>query len=218
MIRRPPRSTLFPYTTLFRSYEPWSANGAGIFTTAGMKVRTDMGENTRDGAMTALEWRPVDSFTSILDLYYTKSHEKDNARSIEVNTSGYPAPCCDPNLTGLTAAGITQFGITNATLRENSTVAGTLSTVLPLVRNFQFITDDKIFATGWNNKWSSGGWGVAGDVSYSRATRDQFQPENNAEYLPDQRPDCATPNVVMANCHEVFNNATTNFQNVDAPR
>src|SRR2546423_9547892 len=28
MIRRPPRSTLFPYTTLFRSYEPWY----GIFT------------------------------------------------------------------------------------------------------------------------------------------------------------------------------------------
>src|SRR2546429_1122255 len=27
MIRRPPRSTLFPYTTLFRSLEPW--NGLG---------------------------------------------------------------------------------------------------------------------------------------------------------------------------------------------
>src|SRR5207249_9645910 len=144
----------------FGTYEPWSANGAGVFTTNGMKVRTDMGENTRDGAMAALEFRPVESFTSILDLYYTKSHEKDNARSIEVNTSGYPAPCCDPNLTGFTAAGITQFGITNATLRENSTVAGTLSTVLPLVRNFQFITDDKIFATGWNNKWPSVGWKV----------------------------------------------------------
>src|SRR5438067_7471221 len=26
MIRRPPRSTLFPYTTLFRSLEDWDAN------------------------------------------------------------------------------------------------------------------------------------------------------------------------------------------------
>src|SRR3712207_7350627 len=26
MIRRPPRSTLFPYTTLFRSIEPWLAH------------------------------------------------------------------------------------------------------------------------------------------------------------------------------------------------
>jgi len=163
----------------FGTYEPWNPNGAGVFTTGGMKVRTDMGTNTRDGAMAALEWRPVDSFTSILDLYYTKSHEKDNARSIEVNTGGFPAPCCD----GTFPPG-TLFGITNPTIRENSTVAGTLSTVLPLVRNFQFITDDKIFATGWNNKWSGGGWTLAGDASYSRATRDQFQPENNAEYVP----------------------------------
>src|SRR5690348_18050147 len=29
MIRRPPRSTLFPYTTLFRSYEPVWAIGTG---------------------------------------------------------------------------------------------------------------------------------------------------------------------------------------------
>src|SRR5256885_10563401 len=27
MIRRPPRSTLFPYTTLFRSWEPMSVHG-----------------------------------------------------------------------------------------------------------------------------------------------------------------------------------------------
>src|SRR3712207_8100171 len=29
MIRRPPRSTLFPYTTLFRSTDPHSAQGVG---------------------------------------------------------------------------------------------------------------------------------------------------------------------------------------------
>src|SRR5258708_9472468 len=30
MIRRPPRSTLFPYTTLFRSYFSTKENGSGI--------------------------------------------------------------------------------------------------------------------------------------------------------------------------------------------
>src|SRR2546421_4836459 len=30
MIRRPPRSTLFPYTTLFRSVDSWSAFRAGV--------------------------------------------------------------------------------------------------------------------------------------------------------------------------------------------
>src|SRR2546425_8866285 len=32
MIRRPPRSTLFPYTTLFRSHVPIQSIGDGIFT------------------------------------------------------------------------------------------------------------------------------------------------------------------------------------------
>src|SRR3712207_8767658 len=30
MIRRPPRSTLFPYTTLFRSQQPGGAEGGGL--------------------------------------------------------------------------------------------------------------------------------------------------------------------------------------------
>src|SRR2546422_4983270 len=30
MIRRPPRSTLFPYTTLFRSFGPFAAPVAGV--------------------------------------------------------------------------------------------------------------------------------------------------------------------------------------------
>src|SRR2546430_11733990 len=35
MIRRPPRSTLFPYTTLFRSLrEQWEARGLGTIITA----------------------------------------------------------------------------------------------------------------------------------------------------------------------------------------
>src|SRR2546425_12989156 len=33
MIRRPPRSTLFPYTTLFRSADGWTANITNVNTT-----------------------------------------------------------------------------------------------------------------------------------------------------------------------------------------
>src|SRR5256885_6855678 len=43
MIRRPPRSTLFPYTTLFRSVEPHRAIvcvvGEGLRTTPGIAAR-----------------------------------------------------------------------------------------------------------------------------------------------------------------------------------
>jgi len=93
------------------TYEPWHANGtpgasnptwqvnpgvgADTFITDGIKVRTDMGDNQRDGAMAALQWRPNDNFSSIFDVYYTRREQEDNARSLEVNLGGYPAPCCD---------------------------------------------------------------------------------------------------------------------------
>src|SRR3989454_5782531 len=38
MIRRPPRSTLFPYTTLFRSISGGSASSLIIFTSLGMAL------------------------------------------------------------------------------------------------------------------------------------------------------------------------------------
>ena len=196
----------------FGTYEPWSSGSPS--TTGGMKVRTDMGKNTRDGALATLEWKPNDSITSVLDLYYTKSKETDNARSIEVNLGGYPAPCCD----GQFAPG-TVFGTTNPVIRNNTVTGGTLNNVLPLVRNFQFITDDKIFATGWNTKWTSGAWSAAGDVSYSKATRDQFQPETNAEYAPDTLPSCTTV-AVSPTCHTVVpvTQSDGSIKLVDTPR
>src|SRR2546422_5596157 len=38
MIRRPPRSTLFPYTTLFRSIPAWVVIAAGVAIAAGTYV------------------------------------------------------------------------------------------------------------------------------------------------------------------------------------
>src|SRR2546427_4631957 len=58
MIRRPPRSTLFPYTTLFRSKAP--ADGytllfnASTFTTAPMTMKTVPYQVNRDFAPVAL--------------------------------------------------------------------------------------------------------------------------------------------------------------------
>jgi len=156
------------------AYEPWHPNSAGlhatvpvgVFVTDGMKVRTDMGKNVRDGAMAALQWKPSDSFTSILDLYYTKSKETDDARSLEWNLGNYPATTVYSNLV----------------IRDNTLVGATVDNVRPLVRNFQFVTDDEIIAGGLNGKWMTGEWTLAGDVSYSRATRDQFQPETNSQW------------------------------------
>src|SRR2546425_8546424 len=47
MIRRPPRSTLFPYTTLFRSVKAWKA-----------KVRDALSKHCPDWALHFEKWEP----------------------------------------------------------------------------------------------------------------------------------------------------------------
>src|SRR3712207_7705850 len=49
MIRRPPRSTLFPYTTLFRSSDRFAANGQSISSTlAGQLAQIEHQLNSAD--------------------------------------------------------------------------------------------------------------------------------------------------------------------------
>lgn len=155
------------------AYEPWHANGgehanvpAGVFVTDGMKIRTDMGTGTRDGALATFEWKPNGFFASTLDAYYTKFDETDDARSLEWNLGNYPATTVYSDLV----------------IRSNTLIGASVADVRPLVRNFQFITNDKIKALGWNNKFTGGGWGLIADLSWSKATRDQFQPETNAQW------------------------------------
>ena len=164
--------------------------GPGVFVTNGIKVRSDLGENRRDGALAALEWRPSDSFRSVFDIYYTRRKQEDNARSLEVNLADYPAPCCD----GSFPAG-TVFGFSNPTIVDNTVVAGTLNQRVPLARNFLFKTQDRIMAFGWNNAWSTGDWTFTGDVSYSKAKRNEQQFETNAQIVPLSVPDGTPRNV-----------------------
>lgn len=188
------------------TYEPWHANGTpnagggnptgvvnpgvgpGVFITDGIKVRSDIGNNVRTGAMAALEWRPNESYHSILDVYYTKSRKEDNARSLEVNLGGYPAPCCDgtfpPN---------TVFGYSNPTIVNNTVVAATLNQRVPLARNFLFNTEDEIKAAGWKNEWQMSDWSFTTDISYSKATRDEEQFETNAQFAPNAAAPPGTP-------------------------
>ncbi len=187
----------------FGAYEPWNPSGGGgttdcggvsggcasdpgvppgAYTTGGMKVRADMGSTERDGFMGALQYRPNDFYETMVDLYYSTMDQTDNARSLEVNTGCYPARCGSGDV-GTFPLG-TVFGYSDTTIKANTVVGGTLNTVLPLVRNFLFTTEDEIFAGGWRNDFQlTDEWSLVADISYSEATRDQFQPETNAQYI-----------------------------------
>ena len=153
--------------------------GPDVFVTDGIKVRSDLGENRRDGALAALEWRPTDSFRSVLDVYYTRRKQEDNARSLEINLGSFPAP----NNDGVFPPG-TVFGFSNPTIVDQTVVAATLNQRVPLARNFLFKTQDRIMAFGLNNQWSPGLWTFTGDLSFSKARRNEQQFETNAQIAP----------------------------------
>jgi TonB-dependent receptor len=174
----------------FGTYEPWGAVNksnpdwnadvpAGTLTTNGMKVRADIGSTERDGFMAALQFEPNDKYSGVIDLFYSTMDQTNNARSLEVNLGDYPAVCCD----GPWPPG-TQFGYSGVTVENGVVVAGDVLQVVPLARNFLFLTDDEIFSMGFNNEFIlNDEWAVIGDLSYSKATREQDQFETQAQYL-----------------------------------
>lgn len=174
----------------FGTYEPWGAvnlgnpdQNAGVpdgtLVTNGMKVRADLGDTERNGFMAALQFAPNDKYNGIIDLYYSTMEQTNNARSIEVNLGGYPAPCCD----GPFPAG-TQFGYSNVNVENGVAVSGDLLQVVPLARNFLFLTDDEVLSVGFNNEFFlNDEWTLIADISHSKAERDQDQWETQAQYV-----------------------------------
>jgi iron complex outermembrane recepter protein len=155
-------------------YDPWHQNGtehAGVpadtWVTDGIKSLASTGLDRRDGSVATLEWKPNDAFTSTYDAYYTNRTWADDRRSIEENLGNYPVTTNYSNL--VIGAG-------------NSLIGATVADLVPLARNFLYITKDRIFATGWNNKWTPGDWTFAGDIGYSRATRDEHDYETQGTY------------------------------------
>src|SRR5688572_32631808 len=54
MIRRPPRSTLFPYTTLFRSFDVSNVNGKLVLTEMGGSGRANTVNGSIEATFTAV--------------------------------------------------------------------------------------------------------------------------------------------------------------------
>jgi TonB-dependent receptor len=183
----------------FGTYEPWgqvnkgrddwnSSVDAGTLTTNGMKVRADLGSTERNGFMAALQFEPNDKYSGIVDLYYSTMDQTNNARSLEVNLGDYPAVCCD----GPFPVG-TEFGYSGVTVENGVAIAGNVLQVVPLARNFLFLTEDEIFATGFNSEfYLNDDWTLIADLSYSKATREQDQWETQAQYVTVDDPNLPT--------------------------
>jgi iron complex outermembrane recepter protein len=160
-------------------YDPWKTNAdptsgnlehvtlpGNVWISDGMKSLASSGDNRRDGALATLEWRPNSNFSSTLDSFYTKNELDNDRRSVEVNLGNYPGTnvFSNPIYAGTTLVGATVGG------------------VVPLARNFSYVTNDRIVQAGWNNKWVTDDWSVMGDIAWSRATRDEHDYETQGQY------------------------------------
>jgi len=162
----------------------WSANQspnadrtgfvAGTTLTSGIKTFARSGMSTRDGVMGVLEWRPNSVFTSVIDAYYSKFRREQTNRGIETRL--------DRNRGNLTAPflPVRALNFTPGKLSNNALLSATVEHVYPAVRNMYNDRIDKLTAFGWNGIYRGGKWIVTGDVSYSKAERQELNLETQA--------------------------------------
>src|SRR5256885_7283910 len=82
MIRRPPRSTLFPYTTLFRSRQVWNKQHK-------REVLIDV-HDVALGHETKLKWNPKDAWVWSKDIVNPQIIDEERS---EEHTSELQSPC-----------------------------------------------------------------------------------------------------------------------------
>src|SRR5205823_11087273 len=92
MIRRPPRSTLFPYTTLFRS----TINQSGALDVRATRIGRDTAFGKIIDAVEAAEKRSEEHTSELQSLAYLVCRllleKKKNANNIERHQQTLPAP------------------------------------------------------------------------------------------------------------------------------
>ena len=170
-------------------YEPWQAVGtgwrpgvaAGTYYADGIKALRRTGNTERNAVMATLQYRPSNSWTSILDVFHSEATQVDTANQFEVNLGGYNG--------GFTPG----LNLTNVTTNANNTFTGGVASGLyPLVRGMYNKREDKINIFGWNNEINVGQARITADLSYSKANRDELNLENNTQLAPMPQLDTVT--------------------------
>ncbi|MGG6461219.1 TonB-dependent receptor [Solilutibacter silvestris] len=161
-------------------YEPWEQVGAGwrpgvpagTWYSEGIKALRRTGREKRDAVMATLEYQPSKTWTSTLDLFYTKAGHKDTANQFEVNLGDYNG-------------GYGRINVTSPVINGNGTFeGGTAANLYPLVRGMYDKREDKIKAFGWRNDFNLGNVKLFTDLSYSHADRKELSLENNTQLYP----------------------------------
>lgn len=139
-------------------FEAWGYGGDGDGTgpggLGGGKLYDFANDNTRDGLMAVLEFRPSDRYSTIFDLYYSRFDKEEVKRGMEFGFNEFVSGTRDPSTRTYREASFTGFN--------------------PVLRNDFNGSEDKLFAFGWSQEFRLGdGWVVRTDVARSDATREE---------------------------------------------
>ncbi len=131
-----------------RQQHSWGFDGNGAPTGAELWAQKD--RNKRGGFMGTLEWKPNDSFHSVLDVFYSKFNKDTNRNGLQFNMAS----------TGTTFSA------------DGTAMTGTANITQAVVRNDYDAQHDKLFSLNWNNKLQiNDHWSVTANVSTSSAKR-----------------------------------------------
>jgi iron complex outermembrane receptor protein len=141
-----------------------NVNGGSTFTfNNGFKYFVDANEETRTGAMGAVEFKPNKNLTSVVDFFYSKFEKEFVKRGIELQVN-------DSWKSGNAALAYQAPTLTNAVVQNGRLVSGVWGNVDPLSRTIWEPRHEDLNSVGWNTKWKfAPAWTAVADLSTSAA-------------------------------------------------
>ncbi len=149
--------------------ERWNAWGYpnandGNLVLGGAKPFVKSNELTRDGLMGVLEYQPDESFSTTIDLYYSKFSDEQRLRGIELPLQWSAAHLQD-----------------NRTVADGLITQGTFDGVKGVIRNDVSTRDAETFSGGWNMAYQvDENWSIEADLAYTKVTRTDVALESYA--------------------------------------
>ena len=131
-------------------FEAWGYNGGQL---GGGKLYDFQNDNTRDGLMAAIEYKPTDTYSTIFDFYYSRFDKEEIKRGMEFSTGNVSNQVRDATGT------VTSYSFTGFD---------------PVMRNDFNGAQDTLSSFGWLQEFKVGdAWSIDLDLSASRAERQE---------------------------------------------
>lgn len=142
-------------------YSDIVVDGAKVSAPTHFKDFTEHRQETRDGLMAVLQWKPNKDYVSVLDLYYSKFNSPNVRKGYETVTNATWTGGCNPMCT-----------LQNPVVKNGKVDSGVWTGTHAVLANDIDQNSAGLKAAGWNHKLRvNSDWNLDADLSYSAAHR-----------------------------------------------